>query len=322
MELLGEKNYQKLMDSIVIPFLDTRKKAGTFEPVKGQKLYYEHFRADEPVGIVVMLHGFSEAIDKLKETAYYFVREGFHVWMLQQREHGRSFRSTDDPALIHIVNYEDLVRDLHLFVETVVKKNPEASRFPRYLFAHSMGGGVSSRCLEEYPDDFEKAVLSSPMLELNTGGTPVWAAAAYSNLMRLLGRGKAYMPGSAPFSGKEDFANSASNCRERYLYWLSRQRKHPEFQMCVSAIATGIQFLRLTREATLPENCAKVKAQVLLFQAGHDTFVSPGGQDTFIRQIGKKGRIVRMPDAKHEIYLSKNEDLRRYWEEILAFLKG
>ena len=49
--------------------------------------------------------------------------------------------------------------------------------------------------------------------------------------------------------------------------------------------------------------------------------VNPGGQETFIRQIGELGRIFRMENAKHEIYLGKDSDLEVYWKEILEFLQ-
>ena len=60
--------------------------------------------------------------------------------------------------------------------------------------------------LNKAKDVFEKAVLSSPMLEISSGSIPTWAAKAFSNVMIRLGKGKNYLPGSAPFSGKPDSA--------------------------------------------------------------------------------------------------------------------
>ena len=76
---------------------------------------------------------------------------------------------------------------------------------------------------------------------------------------------------------------------------------------------TARQFLKLTKTATSPKNCAKVQADVLLVQAGKDTMVNPGGQETFLRQIGSHGRLFRMDHAKHEIYLGTDADLQVYW---------
>ena len=319
MEIIRSDGYARTMREEVLPFLDKKRQSGTFERKAGEPIYYEHFEADAPRAAVVLVHGFTEGIDKFRETALYFLMEGYSVWMLQQREHGRSFRSTGDQNLICIRNYKDLVEDLHYFVRQVVRKAPENQGMPLYLFAHSMGGGVGGCCLEMYPEDFEKAILSSPMMELNTGGTPIWAAAAYARLAIATGRGAMPMPGSAAFSGRPDFENSCTNCRERYEFWFEEQKARRENQMCVTAVATAYQFLQLIRYVVRPANIQRIKAQVLLLQAGDDNMVAPGGQEQFIR-LFKGGKLVKFPEAKHEIYMGTDETLRRYWNEIFAFL--
>ena len=318
----SKKDYAKEMDERVIPYLKARMESGMYERIPGQSLYYEHFRADEPKASIVLVHGFTEAIVKFYETVYYFLTEGFHVWLFQQREHGKSFRSTTDPNLVNIEHYEDLILDLNGFVTEKVKKDPDTGKMPLYLFGHSMGGGVSGCYLERFPDDFEKAVLSSPMMDINSGSIPGWAAWIYSKLMILMGKERNYIPGAMPFSSDPDFENSCSNCRERYLYWFYQQLAHREYQMRVSGIRTASEFLKLTSEVTAPENCSKVKAKVLLLQAGRDTVVNPGGQNKFISRIGSLGKKVVMPKAKHEIYLCSDRDLKEYWKTILEFLRG
>lgn len=321
MELISAKKYDIEMKDRVLPYLNSRKEAGLYERIPGQRLYYEQYSADNPKGTVVIVHGFSEAIGKFYETAYYFLTEGYHVWMFQQREHGKSFRSTPDKALIYIENYEDLILDLKGFVTDVVKKNPKSTGLPVCLFAHSMGGGVGACCLERYPELFDKAVLTSPMLEVNSGSMPAAIAIAYLRLQIRAKRGRSYMPGFAPFSGKPDFANSCTNCKSRYDYWFRQQLANTDYQMCVAAVRTIFEFFKLTKEAVSPENCRKVKAKVLLFQAGHDSMVKAAGQDAFISMIGKPGQKVVMPRAKHEIYLGNDSDLDIYWEHIFEFLK-
>lgn len=321
MRLINAVDHAEEMKTRVLPFLEKRREAGYSERKPGQKLYFEHYRTDDPKATVVILHGFTESIGKFYETAYYFLTSGFHVWMLQQRGHGKSFRGTQDPALVKIEHYEDLILDLHHFVTEQVKKAVDTERYPLYLFGHSMGGGVSGCYLERYPGVFEKAVLSSPMMELNSGGTPAWLAASYAALMKLLKKGEKYMPGSTPFSGEPDFANSCSNCEERYNYWFEVIKAHPEYQMSCSAITTALELLKLTREVTAKKNCRRVRTKVLLIQAGKDTMVKSGGQDAFIRGIGEWGKKIVLPEAKHEIYFGQDKDLQIYWDQILDFLK-
>lgn len=316
MNIIHAAQYQKEMDKIVQPYLERRLESGYFERVQGQKLYYESFRADHPHATLVLLHGFSEGILKFREMIYYFVESGLDVWALQQREHGLSYRSGDDLCLVDIADYKDLIRDAHYFVHKIVRR-----RGPLYLYGHSMGGAVSACYLECYPKDFKRAVLSSPMLEMNAGSTPVWFAALYARVQCVLGNGGNYMPGTAPFAGVPDFEGSSDDCEERYMSWFTMQRTHPELQMCGSSIRCAVQFLRMTKAAVAPHNVRRIRARVLLFQAGKDTTVNPGGQNKFIRGLGDRGRMVRVADSKHEIYMGEDAQIRKYVETVLEFFR-
>lgn len=320
---IHEQNYRTDMDSTVLPFLEARKSAGTFERTAGVPIYYEHFTADDAKGTLVLVHGFSESLPKFYETIYVFLNLGWHVWAIQQREHGLSFRSSQDPALIDITDYRDLIRDLHFFVKKIVCASPENknSTLPRVLYGHSMGGGISACYLECYPDDFCKAILSSPMLELNSGQIPAPVAEMYAKLMIRLGKGQQYMPGAAPFQDRPDLEGSCTSCEARYAYWFSIQREHSEYQMCVPSIHSALQFLNITRFAVNPRHTRVITASVLLFQAGKDTMVKPGGQDKFVRLLGDHARLVRIPEAKHEIYFENDQILERYWGELESFLQ-
>jgi len=320
-KLIKETNYVKDMEEIVLPYLRQKKESGDFERIPGEPIHFRTYEADYPKAELVLVHGFTEGIDKFNEVVYYFLQAGFNVWQIQQRGHGKSYRGHTDLSLVNILDYRDLVKDLHYFVTEIVKKRQKNPALPKYLYGHSMGGGVSALYLEDYPDDFQKAVLSSPMLELSSGGAPVWAAKLYGRVMTGIGRGSDYLAGSKPFRPEEDFENSCSNCLVRYRYWFEQTCKRPEYQTCATSVKTALEFLKLVQAAVNPKNCARIKADVLLINAGKDTMVLPGGQERFIRNIGKHGRMFRMANAKHEIYLGVDSDLEVYWNEILSFLK-
>lgn len=322
MELLREENYTECMDRDVLPYLEMRRQSGTFERIAGQPVYFEHFTADSPKGTLVLVHGFSESVPKFYETICYFLKLGWHVWAIQQRGHGRSWRNSDDPALICIDDWKDLLLDLHWFVKKIVFRAPEnaGGALPRVLYGHSMGGGVSACYLAYYPEDFQKAILSSPMLGLDTGGIPSFAAQLYAWFMIRRGRGHDYMPGAAPFRDVPDLAGSCTSCEARYNYWFEIQRRHPEYQMCVPAVRTAQQLLHITKAAQDARNLRRVKADILLFQAGNDTMVKNSAQDQYVRMLGSHARMVRYDQAKHEIYFENNRILENYWREIESFL--
>ena len=71
MNWITEERYEEQMRTEVEPYIKARMEYGFFEREKGQKLYYEHCKADEPKGVIVISHGFTESVRKFTESAYY-----------------------------------------------------------------------------------------------------------------------------------------------------------------------------------------------------------------------------------------------------------
>ena len=137
-------------------------------------LYYELYPQETQKGTIVISYGFTESCLKYHELIYYFYLQGYQVAIMDHRGHGKSMREVEDHTIVHIGLFSRYVKDLHRFVKTVVK--PMAKDLPLYLYAHSMGGCIGAFYLEQYPEDFAKAVLNAPMLGVNLGGVPSWAA--------------------------------------------------------------------------------------------------------------------------------------------------
>ena len=171
MNWISDDRFAEQMRTEVEPWLAARRETGFDDRVPGQKIYYEHYRADDPRGVVVISHGFTESIRKFPESIYYLLQRGFEVWGVDHRGHGLSFRFNDNPLVVHAERFDDYVRDLQHLTETLVK--PASGELPLYLYCHSMGGCIGARLIETSPDLFQKAVLSSPMLGLSFGKIPL-----------------------------------------------------------------------------------------------------------------------------------------------------
>ena len=223
MRWITEENYAQQMREEAEPYLAARMEAGFDERVAGEPIYYEHYRADAPEGVIVISHGFTESIRKFTESIYYMLQAGYEVWGLDHRGHGRSYRpGDDDPYVVHAERFEDYVQDLVHLTETRVK--PAAGALPVYLFCHSMGGCIGARAIEEYPALFQKAVLSSPMLGVVTGNTPAPLACA---VLRVKGMGAKGREPLSPVTGfketEEDGAVSAANSDCRFRYYCRKK---------------------------------------------------------------------------------------------------
>ncbi len=316
MRWIQDENYAQQMQNEVEPYLAARRETGLDERVQGQPVCFEHYRADAPKGVIVISHGFTESIAKFAESIYYMLQAGYEVWGLDHRGHGRSFRANDNPYVVHVDRFEDYVEDLRHLTEKRVK--PAAGDLPIYLFCHSMGGCVGAWTIEQYPELFRKAVLSSPMLGLSFGKIPVPVAYAFATLKGLGEKGKEPLSPVTAFP-KETYEDSASNSRPRFDWYYEKKLASVKLQTCAGSTRWGREAIRATWHVTSPKQIARIRIPVLLFQAEKDSYVRNDAQDAFAAKA-PTCELVKLPGLRHELYMNGGEGLREYWEKIFAFL--
>lgn len=314
--VIDEENYPDTMNTQVLPLVDSLRQPFQVGGSDGITLYGETFCPEGSEKTVVIVHGFTESCDKYREMIYYFLKEGFSVCIYEQRGHGRS-RGNLPLDATHVRRFQHYVDDLNAVISQVVKKQLPS---PYYLFAHSMGGLVGGLYLEQHPNVFTKAVFNSPMFEVNRGGMSFSTAWRLTTLMCLQGKGPTRMPGQGTFSEKEDFPNSAATSYHRYRFYHQHQIKNKHLQHNGASIQWLREGLIGGRKLVDPKRCAKVTIPVLLFQAEHDTYVLPGGQDKFMASI-PNGTLLTVPGSKHEIYLTENPTFQYYVQTVMDFLR-
>ncbi|MBR6472874.1 MAG: alpha/beta hydrolase, partial [Firmicutes bacterium] len=267
MNWIKEENYEITMKTLVEPFVDSRTESGTFERVPGEYIYYEHYKAEEPKGVIVISHGFTESVKKFTESVYYMLQAGYEVWGLDHRGHGRSIRLIDNPHIVHAENFDDYVLDLVYFTEELVK--PASGDLPLYLYCHSMGGCIGARTIAEYQHLFDKAVLSSPMLGLNFGRVPVGLVYAVATIMGIGERRKNAFGSDGSFDPEPDFENSSGSSECRYYYYFNKTLEDPYIQTCAPSIQWGKEAAKACSYVFTEADMIKIP--VLLCQAGADT---------------------------------------------------
>ena len=315
MRWIPEEHYAERMSSEVEPYLAARREAGTDERVLGQPIYFEHYRADAPKGVIVISHGFTESVTKFAESIYYMLQAGYDVWGFDHRGHGRSYRANDNLLVVHTDRFEDYVEDLrHL---TVCRVKPASGDLPLYLYCHSMGGCVGAWTLECYPELFRKAVLSSPMLGLSFGKIPLPVAYAFASLKGMGDKGKEPLSPVTAFP-EERYEESASNSEPRFRWYYERKLADPRLQTCAGSSRWGREAIRACWHVSNPREIAKIQIPVLLFQAEKDTFVKNAAQDAFAAKL-PNCTLVKLPGLRHELYFNTTEGLQSYWERIFAF---
>lgn len=315
--LLNEENYEHEMQTIVEPALEECRQISRLDTLDGRYISYEEYYCDAPIGIVVISHGFTESAEKFREMIWYYLQMGYKIFAVDHCGHGHSYRYVEDVSITHIEKFDDYVDDLHCLVERIKQKYPE---LPRYIYGHSMGGGVAARYIQKYPDDFSKAILTAPMIAPATGGIPVWFSKILAYAGVAIGKKKERVFVHKPFNPNQTFENSADTSRPRFEYYLKKCVQNRHLQNSSASYNWVKESLCLTKTLLKKENCQKVKAQVLLFQAEKDDFVTLPEQEKFIHLL-PHGELKKMPGTKHEIYAATNDVMEEYLKAIAKFLQ-
>ncbi|MBO4470840.1 MAG: alpha/beta hydrolase [Clostridia bacterium] len=314
--LVLSPSYGDVMNSMVLPWLEERADTRMVSTYDGHSLFCQAWQAESPSATVVIVHGFTENALKYSELIWSLLHLGFSVIAYDQRGHGRSWRADGipDPSVTHVDHFSDYVRDLHTVCDSFRNSMPA----PWFLFAHSMGGAVASLFLEQEPDIFRAAVLSSPMIAPSTRGIPVFLASALSFAAVSAGRGKRNPFFMHPYAGPEDFGTSCATDPERFAWYDRIKASDTAFQNSIPSYRWSSESLRVTGQILAPGRPEKISCPVLLFSAGTDFSVLPGPQKQFTERL-RSGRFIPVPLARHEIYRSVNDVLFPWWHDVICF---
>lgn len=105
------------------------------------KLHFQSYGEGSPL---IILHGLFGMLDNW-HTVGKMLGEHFHVFLVDQRNHGRSPHSQE-------WNYDVMAEDIVEFIA-------EHRILPCFLLGHSMGGKVAMTAALKYPDQVEKLVV-------------------------------------------------------------------------------------------------------------------------------------------------------------------
>lgn len=307
--LLKEETYIESLEAIRARLRNCRV-AEQFTSFDGIKLRWEGYLTENARAAVVILHGFTEFPEKYLELTWYFLNRGYHVFLPTLRGH-------DTGGIIHVEHFDDYVRDLHCFI---VRIRNEIKTLPLYLYAHSMGGAVGARHLQDYPGELQKAVLTAPMLCPRASDVPYPVALCGARALLLRGGRKAsslFHGGYNP-NARVEGSNAASEAR--FQWNLKCRAENPAYRSSGATNRWVYESLALRRRVLNRRNCRKICVPVLVFSAGLDTQVRGDVQRTFVSRV-PSARLECYPNEKHELFSTKNEVLGEYLQKIFDFFE-
>ncbi len=312
---LSEDNLEEDMINVVEPYLSERRTTGYFKGYDGQDLYYEQYLSKGNKGHIVVVHGFTDAAYKFREVMYYFVKSGYSVSALEHRGHGYSYRPVENLSKVSVESFDEYKDDMKIFIKDIVRPAMQTGE-KLFVYAHSMGGGITALLLEDDNTLFDAAVLTAPMMEIEFSGIPNNMATLLASGACLLGKEDAYTVGTSDYVEYYDFANSSYTSEARYDYVSHLGASDEMYRMS----GGNYKWLSAAVEATksIRENAEKYTTDTILFQAKLDTTVGPNGQNEFATKASNVQLIV-VEDAKHSILFTDNSTFIPYMNTILEF---
>ena len=298
----------------MLPTLAKARREGQFAGYDGAPLSYVRYDAERPVGTVLLLHGLNESTEKYHELIYYFLREGLCVLIYDQRGHGRSPRKVRGP-LTHIDRFDEYIEDALACIRVPLAGCPT----PYYLFGHSMGGAVAAFLLEQADHPFQRAVLSSPMIQCFR--YPLIPPSLVRGFCRLIvackgGEKRVFVQKEA--QGEEDFATSCALSPARFAAYAALRREQPCYHSGALTYGWVAEALSVTKRLLQKGAPERIGIPVQIYSAERDHLVENKPQREFAARI-PKGEYILAPNAKHEIYMASDDILHPYLDSILSF---
>ncbi|MBC8536839.1 alpha/beta hydrolase [Feifania hominis] len=263
----------------------------------GAKLYFKRFLPDgHPRALLCIVHGLGEHIDRYTRMAEFYTAQGFAVFGIDNRGHGRT-QAPGGPG--HAAPRRLVLDDVALELRTMKKEYPD---LPVFLYGHSLGGNIVLSYRTLRGDMVDAYVVTSPWLIL---------AQPLSKPKELGGRLLAKLKPAAPIETGLDAAG-ISTVRDE----VEQYRRDPLVHGKISAL-TAMESLDLAKE--MLARAGDIHSPILLIHGDSDPICSVEGSRLYAKNSGDWLRYVEFPGVRHEVHNDTSRET--LYETVLAFLE-
>lgn len=276
------------------------------------------FIRENEKGAIVISSGRTEGYFKYHELVYDLGKQDYSVYIHDHRGQGDSGRIwKPNPQMGHVNKFDDYVEDLKIFVDQVVKQVPHPKLF---LLAHSMGGGIATRYIETYPNDFTAAALSSPMHE--PGSRLLFVnkrckAVRSTNLIReniLDINTPRYVKKTGDYKSEDCSKSDLTHSKVRCEKTAELYEQFPNLKLGGPSTHWAAEACKASKQLRSKEEVSKIRIPVLVLQAQKDTAVAPQGQREFCENLNSSGHVrcegetpQVINGAYHELFVEEDK---------------
>ena len=257
---------------------------GELEGVGGIRLYRQSWLPDGPPrAVVVIAHGAGEHSGRYAHVAVRLVDEGYAVYALDHRGHGRS----EGPRAV-IDRIDNAADDLDRLIMLAASEQPGV---PLFLLGHSMGGTISVRHAMAHQDRLTGLILSAPLAALE----------AASPVTRLVARVlSALTPSLGLFAVDPELVSRDPDVVNEYeTDPLVHHDRLPA--RTIAELASAVE--------SFPEAAGAITVPTLIMYGSGDHLVPPAGSMMLNDRIGAPDKKLNTYDGLyHEILNEPEQD--------------
>ena len=267
-----------------------------------------------PKGSAIVSPGRTEPIEKYFEVVQDLLDRGLVVLVHDWRGQGYSPRLLEVRLKGHADGFKDFVKDYSLLLDHFESRLPK----PWVAVSHSMGGVLTLAALAKGEKRLAGAILTAPMIAVNTGGRPygqsraiAWTA-AHSPLRTKFLFGARGDPEDLSFE-----TEGLGHDRARYDRYAALLKADPE--LAIGNITWGWLNSAFALSAWLKgsKGVEAIDIPVTILQAELDDRVSNPAQNTLVKRL-KKGRLIEVKGSFHEILMETDPIRAVFWQAFDA----
>lgn len=277
---------------------------------------------ENPIGVIQIVHGITEHIDRYEEFANYMVNQGYIVIGNDHLGHGKSI-ITDKPKMFigELGSWNYLVKDINTLYEIIT----EEYKLPIYLIGFSLGSFVSRHYLIDYNPFYQKAILVGTGIQPNI----------VLNILKLIVKGevkKICVENTSKFIRELSFGTynkQIKDAKTDYDWLTSSEEEINKYinDPLVGKDTTGSLFYELLDGMVYTSKLSNIKKMkelpILLLSGLDDPVGSKGNGVKKLENIYKKNNI----DVSLKLYEGKRHDLFHetnkfeVFNDILTYIK-
>lgn len=276
-------------------------------PTSGHIVSISTILSDHHKKSILILTGLSEFSEKYVETARFFSKNGFDVYIMDWAYQGRSTRHLQNPHKRHSDGYDQDLSDIDYLISNFID-----ARKDLFIVAHSMGGHIAMRYLAEFDHQIKAASFSAPMLKIKSLSL---AERAYqrvlSTLPFLLER---YVPGG------KDWNERNQNIVNKDIFSSDPTRKklHNQWSKYIPELQLGNPTLKWVNETLKSVFILEKEYQNI----NVPIFIAIGTDEQLICNNEVKKAIKLMPKANLKILENSKHEILMEVDKIRdVFLK-